>query len=196
LTQLNRLIRDQILPARPDRVTHIEVRYTLAQSSSAELSLEGGHVSELALPVRLSVSQWVTTWLATQRSNPLGGPGWASEAYSLYTQRDPFVFQFNKLILPDSRLAEKHRSCHAGVGYRSSFPHSTRNSQFLSFLSPKFELVPFPHLHHAVFFHFRSSLASLWLQKGIASLHLRLAPEKNVMVICFWSQQIRHKKVD
>ncbi len=60
-------------------------------------------------------------------------------------------------ILPDSRLAENHRYCHAGVGYRSSFAHSTRNSQILSFLSPKFELVPFPHLHHAVFFHFRSS---------------------------------------
>jgi hypothetical protein len=40
------------------------------------------------------------------------------------------------LILPDSRLAENHRFCHAGVGYRTSFPHSARNSQFLSFLSP------------------------------------------------------------
>ncbi len=29
--------------------------------------------------ILLSVSQWVTTWLATQRSDPLGGPGWASE---------------------------------------------------------------------------------------------------------------------
>ncbi len=26
------------------------------------------------------------------------------------------------LILPDSRLAEIHRYCHTGVGYRSSFP--------------------------------------------------------------------------
>ncbi len=89
------------------------------------------------------------------------------------------------LLLPDSRLAENHRFCHVGVCYRSRFPHFTRNSQFLSFLSPKFELVPFPHLHHAVFFSFRSSLASLWLQKGMASLHLRLAPEEEVMVICF-----------
>ena len=78
--------------------------------------------------------------------------------------------------MPESRLAENHRYCHAGVGYRSSFPHSTRNSRFLSFLSHKFELVPFPHLHHAVFFHFRSSLVSEWLRKGMASLHLRLAP--------------------
>jgi hypothetical protein len=38
---VNRLLRDQILPARLDRVTHIETRYKLAQSSSAELSLEG-----------------------------------------------------------------------------------------------------------------------------------------------------------
>jgi hypothetical protein len=98
------------------------------------------------------------------------------------------------LLLSDSHLAETHRSCHTGVGYRSSFPHSTRNSlnysqflinNFLSFLSPKFELVPFPLLHHVVFFHFRSSLASLWLQKGMASLNLRLAPEEEVMVICF-----------
>jgi hypothetical protein len=37
---VNRLLRDQILPARPDRVTHIEARYKLAQSSRAELSLE------------------------------------------------------------------------------------------------------------------------------------------------------------
>ncbi len=74
------------------------------------------------------------------------------------------------LILPDSRLAENYRFCHAGVGYCSSFPCSTRNSQFLSFLSPKFL-----NLHPAVFFHFRSSLASLWLQKGMTSLHLRLA---------------------
>ncbi len=86
------------------------------------------------------------------------------------------------LILPDSRLAGNHRFCHAGIGYRSSFPHSTRSSQFLSFLSPKFELVPFPNLHHAVIFHFRSSLASLWLQKGMASLHLWLATEEKVMV--------------
>jgi hypothetical protein len=69
------------------------------------------------------------------------------------------------LFLSDSRLAENHRFCHAGVGYRSSFPHSSRNSQFLSFLLPKFELVPFPHLHHALCFHFCSPLASLWLQK-------------------------------
>jgi hypothetical protein len=89
------------------------------------------------------------------------------------------------ILLPDSRLAEKHQNRHASVCYRSSFPHSTRNSQFLSFLSPKFELVPFPHVHRAVFFHFRSSLASLWLQKGMASLHLRLATEEKVMVIWF-----------
>ncbi len=47
------------------------------------------------------------------------------------------------LIQPDSRLAENHRFCHTGVlpgvGYCSSFPSSTRNSQFLSFLSQKFE---------------------------------------------------------
>ncbi len=90
------------------------------------------------------------------------------------------------LILPDFRLAENHRFCDAGVSYRSSFPHSTRNSQ----------LVPFPHHHHAVFFNFHSSLASLWLQKGMASLHLLLANEEKVMVICFWFQQIRYTKVD
>jgi hypothetical protein len=99
-------------------------------------------------------------------------------------------------ILPDSGLAENHPFCHAGVGYRSSFPHSTRNSQFLSFLSSLFELVPFSHLHHAVFFHFRSSLTSLWLQKGMASLHVQLATEEKVVVICFRFQQIRHTKVD
>jgi hypothetical protein len=71
------------------------------------------------------------------------------------------------LTLPDSHLAENHRFCHAGVGYRRSFSCSTRNSQLFSFLSPKFELVPFPHLHPAVFFHFCSSLTSLWLQKGM-----------------------------
>ncbi len=70
------------------------------------------------------------------------------------------------LLLSDTRLAGNHRFCHEGVGYRSSFPASTWNSQFLSFLSPKFELVPFPHLHLAVFFHFsRRVLASLWLKK-------------------------------
>ncbi len=170
------------------------------------------HVSELALPVLLSVSQWVTTWLATQRSNPLGGPGWASEAYSLYTQRDPFVFRFYIALFPSRRKTSiLASSCHAGVRYRSSFHHSTRNSQFLSFLSPKFELVPFPHLHHAVFFYFRSSRCIFsfplyffisafplvpWLQKGMGSLHLRLAPGEEVMIICFWSQQTRHKKED
>ncbi len=49
--------------------------------------------------------------------------------------------------------------------------------------------MPFPHLYPAVFFHFCSSLASLWLQKVMTSPHLRLAPEEEVMVICFWSQQ-------
>jgi hypothetical protein len=40
------------------------------------------------------------------------------------------------LLLPYSHLAENHRFFHAGVGYRNSFPSSTRNSQFSSFLSP------------------------------------------------------------
>ncbi len=56
------------------------------------------------------------------------------------------------LILPNSRLAENHRFCHSGVGCRSSFPCSTKYSQFLSFLWPKFELVPFPHLQIPLIF--------------------------------------------
>ena len=35
------LLRNQTLPARPERVTHIEARYKLDASSSTELSLEG-----------------------------------------------------------------------------------------------------------------------------------------------------------
>ena len=35
------LLRNQILPARPERVTHIEARYKLDASSSTEFSLEG-----------------------------------------------------------------------------------------------------------------------------------------------------------
>ena len=35
------ILRTQILPARPDRVTHIEARYKSAESSGAVLSLEG-----------------------------------------------------------------------------------------------------------------------------------------------------------
>ncbi len=38
---INSLLRKQILPARPERVTHIEARYKLDDSSSSELSLEG-----------------------------------------------------------------------------------------------------------------------------------------------------------
>ena len=38
---INNLLRKQILPARPERVTHIEARYKLDDSSSDELSLEG-----------------------------------------------------------------------------------------------------------------------------------------------------------
>ena len=59
----------------------------------------------------------------------------------------------------------------------------------ISFLRSGMSMIP-------VFFHFRSSLVSEWLQKGTASLHLRLAPEEEVMFICFWSKQIRHTKVD
>ncbi len=33
------------------------------------------------------------------------------------------------LILPDSRLAENHRFCHAGVVYRSRFPSITKSWQ-------------------------------------------------------------------
>ncbi len=45
---------------------------------------------------------------ATQRSNPLGGPGWASEPSlrpticTQMSQRDPFVFRFN-IALPVSQ---------------------------------------------------------------------------------------------
>jgi hypothetical protein len=35
------IFRTQILPARPDRITHIEARYKSAESSGAVLSLEG-----------------------------------------------------------------------------------------------------------------------------------------------------------
>jgi hypothetical protein len=35
------ILRTQILPARPDRVAHIEARYKSAESSGAVLSLEG-----------------------------------------------------------------------------------------------------------------------------------------------------------
>jgi hypothetical protein len=59
-------------------------------------------------------------------------------------------------MLPDSRLAENHRFCQC------------RSPTFIS----------------AVFFHFCSSLVSLWLQKGMP-LHLKLATEKEVIVICF-----------
>ena len=38
---INDLLRKQILPARPERVTHIEARYKLDDSSSTNLSLEG-----------------------------------------------------------------------------------------------------------------------------------------------------------
>ncbi len=96
------------------------------------------------------------------------------------------------LRLPYSRLAESHQFCHASVGYRSIFPCYTRISQFLSFLSPKFESVQFP----AVYFHFLLIPRVVMALKRYASLRLWLATEESVMVICFWSQQIRHAKVD
>jgi hypothetical protein len=42
----------------------------------------------------------------------------------------------------------------AGVCYRSSYPSSTRNSQFLSFLSPNFELELITTFIPPYFFHF------------------------------------------
>jgi hypothetical protein len=118
-------------------------------------------------------------WAAwpSRHGGPYDGPTFCTQM----SQRDLFVFR--SIILPESRY------WHAGVCYRSSFPHSTRNSQFLSFLSPKFELVPFPHLHPAVIFSFslvpRVGFAPKSLEKGMASLHLRLASEEEVMFICF-----------
>jgi hypothetical protein len=87
-------------------------------------------------------------------------------------------------ILPDTRLAENHRFCHAGVCYRSSFPHYTRNSQFLSFLSrrsPTFITLNF-FISTANSAHPSRRYGS---KKIMASLHLRLATEEKVMVICF-----------
>ena len=48
--------------------------------------------------------------------------------------RNETHLRFN-IFLSYFQQAENHRFCDAGVGYSSSFPYSTRSSQFLSFLS-------------------------------------------------------------
>ncbi len=70
-------IRDQ-LPARPDWVTHIEVRYTLAQSSSAELSLEG-YLQHSSGINRYQLDRWFhAAW------TPIGGRLSINAAYKAY----------------------------------------------------------------------------------------------------------------
>ena len=75
---VNRLIRDQILPARPDRVTHIEVRYTLAESSGAQLSLEG-YLQHSSGINRYQLDRWFhATW------TPVGERLSINAAYKAY----------------------------------------------------------------------------------------------------------------
>ncbi len=75
---VSRLIRDKILPARPDSVTHIEVRYTLAQSSSAELSLEG-YLQHSSGTNQYQLDRWFhAAW------TPVGGRLSINAAYKAY----------------------------------------------------------------------------------------------------------------
>jgi len=75
---VNRLIRDQILPARPDRVTHIEVRYKSAESSGAVLSLEG-YLQHSSGINRYQLDRWFhATW------TPVGGRLSINAAYKAY----------------------------------------------------------------------------------------------------------------
>jgi hypothetical protein len=75
---VNRLIRDQTLPARPDRATHIQARYTLAQSSSAELSLEG-YLQHSSGINRYQLDRWFhAAW------TPVGGRLSINTAYKAY----------------------------------------------------------------------------------------------------------------
>jgi hypothetical protein len=76
---VNRSIRDQILSARPDRVTRIEVRYTLAQSSSAELSLEGYLQQHSSGINRYQLDRWLHA-----ARTPVGGRLSINAAYKAY----------------------------------------------------------------------------------------------------------------
>jgi hypothetical protein len=101
-------------------------------------------------------SCWRTSWVRAPRQRTIRHTKPIALCHTLPEQPCPTHIRSRKLcfdlILPDSCLAENRRFC---VGYCSSFHCFTRNSQSVSFLSPKFELVPFPHLHPAVFFHIR-----------------------------------------
>jgi hypothetical protein len=64
---INNLLRKQILPARPERVTHIEARYKLDDSSSDELSLEG-YLQHSSGINRYQLKRWIVAeW------TPVGG---------------------------------------------------------------------------------------------------------------------------
>jgi hypothetical protein len=82
---VNRLLRDQILPARPDRVTHIEARYKMAQSSSTELSLEG-YLQHLSGINRYQLGRWFhAAW------TPVGGRLSINAAYKAYRASPPTI---------------------------------------------------------------------------------------------------------
>ena len=72
------IFRTQILPARPDRITHIEARYKSAESSGAVLSLEG-YIQHSSGINRYQLDRWFhATW------TPVGGRLSINAAYKAY----------------------------------------------------------------------------------------------------------------
>ena len=71
-----------------------------------------------------------------------------------------------------ARLTKIDTRCHANVGYRRCFHHSTEISLHFSFLSSPFELESTPHLHFALIFWYRRFDSVQWVQIKVASLDL------------------------
>ena len=76
------------------------------------------------------------------------------------------------LLSTTSRLAQSRPFCHANVGYRRCFHHSTEIYLHFSFLSSPFELESTPHLHFAVIFRVCRFDSVQWVQIKVASLDL------------------------
>ncbi len=99
------------------------------------------------------------------------------------SQRDPFVFRYIIARLPVSQKnIDIGTQVYAIAVVFLTPPEILSSYHFFNLNS---SLCRSPTFITLYFFHFRSSLESEWLQKGMASLHLRLAPEEEVMFICF-----------
>ena len=121
---INNLLKNQILPARPERVTHIEARYRLDDPSSTELSLEG-YLQHSSGINRYQLQRWFdAAWM------PVGGrlsvhPDYKTFRASICDLEYSHAQIFGSPKLGTGRTSDRNRTSNTNTVRNRLFPRSS-----------------------------------------------------------------------